>query len=219
MNDDDIDQLANWAEPILKSMGTKERRALMRSIATKVRKSNMERMKRQENPDGSEWEKRKSAKKGRRVHKSVEFMYKKGGGPTERRRLQSWHSTKTMMTGYDPDAGGIRSFRKDRVEHYININTSTSNKRLRSKQGGIKKKAMMTTLRTAKALKTSVSPDSAGIYYGGLMAGIARVHQFGLSSRVSKGGPNYDYPERRLLGLSRRDLEMISDEIMAHVSS
>jgi len=71
MNENDIDQLANWAEPILKSMEAKERKVLMRSIATKVRKSNMERMKRQEEPDGSAWEQRKSETKKTRVHKSV----------------------------------------------------------------------------------------------------------------------------------------------------
>lgn len=218
MQEDDIDQLANWAEPILKSMEAKQRKVLMRSIATKVRKSNMERMKRQENPDGSAWEQRKSVKKGRRVHKSVEFLYKKGGGPAERRRLNNWYSTPKMMTGYDPDAGGIRSFRKDRVEQYIDINTTSSNKRLRSKKGGIKKKAMFTKLRTAKYLKTTVSPDAAGIEFRGDVGALARVHQFGLSARVGKGAGEYDYPQRRLLGLTRRDLEMISDEIMEHVS-
>lgn len=217
MKEDELDQLANWAEPILRSMEAKQRKVLMRSIATKVRKSNMERMKRQEEPDGSAWEQRKSETKKTRVHKSVDFLYKKGGG-VERRRLQSWKSTGEMMTGYDPDAGGIRSFRKDRVERYLDINTSSTNKRLRSKRGGIKKKAMFTKLRTAKFLKTSFDADSGGIVFGGRIGAIARTHQFGLRGKVSDDGPSYDYPQRRLIGLSRRDLEMITEEIMEHIS-
>lgn len=219
MNENDIDQLANWAEPILKSMEAKQRKVLMRSIATKVRKSNMERMKRQENPDGSEWEKRKSEAKKARVHKSVDFLYSKGGGEPERRRLQSFKSTKKMMTGYDPDGGGLRSFRKDRVVRYLDINTSSTNQRLRSKKGGIKKKAMFTKLRTAKYLKTIVTPDGGGVSLSGRIGAIARTHQFGGRARVAENGPMYDYPQRQLLGLTRRDLEMITDEIMAHVSS
>ena len=149
----------------------------------------------------------------------MDFLYKKGGGSSERRRLQSWKSTGEMMTGYDPDAGGIRSFRKDRVERYLDINTSSTNKRLRSKRGGIKKKAMFTKLRTAKYLKTTVTPDAGGVFFAGRIGAIARTHQFGGRARVAEDGPMYNYPQRRLLGLSRRDLEMISEEIMAHVSS
>ena len=218
MNDSDIDQLANWAEPILRSLAPAERKKLMRQVATKVRRSNVERMKRQENPDGSKWKPRRTAsgKGGRKVHKSVDFLYDKGMG-VERRRLQSWKSTPAMMTGYDPDAGGLRSFRKDRVVRYININTTSTNKRLRER-GKIRKKAMFNKLRTTKYLKIGASPDAATLTIPGRVGGIARVHQFGLRSKVSEKGPMHDYPQRELLGISRRDLEMISDEILNHVS-
>lgn len=218
MNENDIDQLVEWAQPMLRSMEAKQRKVLMRSIATKVRKSNMERMKRQENPDGSAWEKRKKAAKQRKVKKSVDFLYSKGGGDVERRRLQSWKSTKEMITGYDPDAGAIRTFRKDRVVRWIDINTTSTNSRLRSKKGGIRKKAMFTKLRTSKFLKLRIDPESGGIRFAGMAADIARVHQYGLRAPVVKGGVEYDYPERELLGFTKRDLEMITDEIMAHVS-
>lgn len=218
MQENDLDVLETWAEPMLRSMETKARRELMRSIATKVRKSNMERMKRQENPDGSAWEKRKKAAKQRKVKKSIDFLYSKGGGAVERRRLQSWKSTKEMMTGYDPGAGGIRTFRKDRVVRYLDVNTTSTNSRLRSKKGGIRKRAMFSKLRTSKFLKLRVDPDSGGIRFAGAAADIARVHQYGLRSEVVKGGVEYDYPQRELLGLTKHDLEMIADEIMAHVS-
>jgi len=213
----DIDQLAQWAEPILRSMEMKERKELMRSISRKLRKSTQDRMKRQENPDGSKWILRKSVRKGgRRVHKSVEFMYDKGLGP-ERRRLQSWYSTPAMMTGYDPDAGGLRSFRKDRVLQYIDINTTSTNKRLREK-GKIRKKAMFSKLRTAKYLKTGASGDAATISFRGDVSALARVHQYGLRSKVSGDGPEHDYPERELMGITTEDLEMITNEIFQHVS-
>lgn len=218
MTETDIDQLASWAEPILRSMEAKQRKVLMRSIVTKVRRSNVDRMKRQEAPDGTKWKPRRSAsaKGGRKVHKSVEFLYDKGLG-VERRRLQSWHSTPTMMTGYDPDAGGLRSFRKDRVVRYININTRSTNKRLRER-GKIRKQAMFNKLRTTKYLKANATSDAATVSIPGRVGAIAKVHQFGLRSKVSEDGPMHDYPERALLGLSRDDLEMIANEILEHVS-
>ncbi|OEY67462.1 phage virion morphogenesis protein [Marinobacter sp. X15-166B] len=148
---DDIDVLAGWVEPLLKKMEPYERRNLMKSISRDLRKSNQERMKKQESPDGQKWQPRKARK-------------------------------------------------------------------LRGKSGGIRKKAMFTKIRTAKHLKIRTTPDVAGLSFVGIAGRIAAIHHHGLRARVDRDGPDYDYPQRRLLGISREDLDMIADKVLEHVT-
>lgn len=57
--DDELDQLANWVEPILQKMSSAERRTLMKEISRDLRKETQQRMKEQKSPDGSPWPPRK----------------------------------------------------------------------------------------------------------------------------------------------------------------
>ena len=91
-------------------------------------------------------------------------------------------------------------------------------RKFKGKSGGIRKKAMFTKLRTAKYLKVRTDPDTAGLSFGGIAGRIARTHHYGLRAKVDRDGPAYDYPERRLLGTSREDLEMIAEKILEHVT-
>lgn len=147
---DDIDALSGWAEPLLRKMEPAARRTLMKSISRELRKSNQERMKKQEGPEGESWEPRKP--------------------------------------------------------------------RVRGKSGGIRKKAMFTKIRTAKYLKIRTTPDVAGLSFAGIAGRIARIHHYGLRAKVDKGGPDYDYPARPLIGTSRKDLDMIAEKILEHVT-
>ncbi len=90
--------------------------------------------------------------------------------------------------------------------------------RLRAKAGRIRR-AMFARLRTTRYLKIEGRADAAVIAIAGRAARIARVHQYGETDQVGARGPQYRYPERRILGIATGDLDAIADRIVAHLSS
>lgn len=88
---------------------------------------------------------------------------------------------------------------------------------LRAKSGRIKKQ-MFTRLRTTRYLKTKVSGDAAAVEFDPKARRIARVHHYGLRDRVSKKGPEINYPKRKLLGVDSNDTKTIEDIILKKLS-
>ena len=84
-------------------------------------------------------------------------------------------------------------------------------KKLRGKQGRIKRSAMFTKLRTAKYLKAKATDAFASVEFTGRAGQIASVHQEGGEDRVAAHGPRVRYPRRRLLGFAAGDRDMIRD--------
>ena len=84
---------------------------------------------------------------------------------------------------------------------------------LRSKQGRIKQK-MFTKLRQARHLKLKSDASSIAIGFFARTARLARVHQYGLRDRPSRGQDDVQYNRRELLGFASADLEMIRDELL-----
>lgn len=91
------------------------------------------------------------------------------------------------------------------------------NKKLREKQGRIKRKAMFAKLRTARYLKIENDGNGLAVGFSGRVAMIARVHQEGQTAEVKRGGRSYKYPVRQLLGFTQEDREMIRDKLLAHI--
>lgn len=56
---DDLQQLADWVEPLLRQLDPKQRRQLTRKLATDLRRRNQKRIRAQVAPDGTRWEPRK----------------------------------------------------------------------------------------------------------------------------------------------------------------
>lgn len=56
---DDLSQLETWAAPLLARLSSQERRAMMRDLAIGLRKRQSDRIKAQQNPDGSTYVPRK----------------------------------------------------------------------------------------------------------------------------------------------------------------
>ena len=150
MADNDLQALETWAEPLLRKLKPAERRKLAMTIARELRRSQSQRIARQENPDGSPFEPRK---------------------PQNRKR-----------------------------------------------QGAIRRRSMFSKIRQAKYLKVFASPAAAEVGFVGHVARIADIHQRGLRARVERGGPEYDYPERKLLGFSEADTQMIQDLLITHLT-
>jgi phage virion morphogenesis protein len=77
---------------------------------------------------------------------------------------------------------------------------------------------MFAKIRTAKHLKVKATGDQIEVGFFGWVARVARVHQFGQQERVTKKGPVYKYPERRLLGLSEPDRTLIRESLLHHIT-
>lgn len=95
----------------------------------------------------------------------------------------------------------------------------------RNKRGEIRRKAqagkagmrMFQKMGAAKNLKAMATPTEAVVGFVGRAERIARVHQFGLSDRVTPGGPMYRYPARELIGLTDAQIERVRDLIATHL--
>ncbi len=89
---------------------------------------------------------------------------------------------------------------------------------LRDRKGQIRRRAMFGKIRQASYLKAQATPDEASVGFSGRVARIASVHQLGLRDRVRSDGPEYNYPKRRLLGLSPEEVEGLRDQILRFLS-
>ena len=90
---------------------------------------------------------------------------------------------------------------------------------LRGKQGRIRRKVeMFKKLRTATYMKARGDSNAVTVSFTGRVARIARVHQFGLKDRAERGAPEVRYEQRKLLGLTDTDLDMVRDIILFHLT-
>ena len=95
----------------------------------------------------------------------------------------------------------------------------------RNKRGEIRRKAqagkagmrMFLKMGAAKNLKAMATPSEAVVGFVGRAERIARVHQFGLSDRVTPGGATYRYPARELIGITADQVERVRNLIARHL--
>ncbi|MCK7442541.1 phage virion morphogenesis protein [Enterobacter roggenkampii] len=83
---------------------------------------------------------------------------------------------------------------------------------LRAKTGRIKR-AMFQKLRTSRYMKATGSESSAVVEFTGKVQRIARVHQYGLKDQPNPHSRDVQYAERKLLGFSQTDQEVINKVI------
>jgi phage virion morphogenesis protein len=215
---DDLErQISNWLGPTVQALGDKERRKLSRKIGLALAKSNRDRIKAQVDPRGRRFKPRKEKKP---INKPVKFLYEKPGGNKRVGSMVSFRDEGDRMIGYDREAGGIRTFLKRRVQFYMRPDPGgASGGGLRGKRGGIRRKAMFTKIRRAQNLRMlHAGADSVAVGFVRSVAGIASVHQQGSRLRMEHHGAMAEYPERKLLGLSRTDLSMIEDMVLDHIT-
>jgi phage virion morphogenesis protein len=90
--------------------------------------------------------------------------------------------------------------------------------KLRNKKGRVRR-TMFAKLRQGKYLKSKSTSDSAVVQFIGQVEAIARVHQFGLRDKVNRRrNLEVQYAERRLLGISTTDEEMLRDLVIEHLA-
>lgn len=119
-------------------------------------------------------------------------------------------------------ATGMRASQAKRIASQHNPDGSDFAPRkphkFRSKKGSIRR-TMFAKLRTAKYLKTEASPNAAVISFAGEVQRIAQVHQFGLRDKVNRRrNLEADYPARKLLGITRTDVSLVEELVLAHLA-
>ncbi|MBI6161332.1 phage virion morphogenesis protein [Serratia liquefaciens] len=198
-------QLDQVFADILGGMSPAGRIRTAREVGRMLRQSQSRRIARQENPDGSKFEKRRR----KVMHSQAGLGFIWNG---ETRRLKNWRATKgsrgRMLTGFDEERGAVRSFYREDIERYLEINFTQTRK------DTTKTDPMFRRLRTARFLKARADANGATVGYTGVAARIARTHQYGLRDRVNKSGAVATYPQRELLGLTKADRMAIARSVI-----
>lgn len=101
----ELDQIEEWVAPLLKKLEPTQRKQLARTIGTELRKSQRQRIAQQKNPDGSKYA--PGQKRRAPLNKPKRFYYERTGRVAE---LKSYADFGDRYTGYDLEAGGIRTF-------------------------------------------------------------------------------------------------------------
>lgn len=190
---------------ILGGMSPAGRIRTAREVGRLLRQSQSRRIARQENPDGSKFEKRR--RKVLRSQVGIGFIWN-----GETRRLKNWRATKgsrgRMLTGFDEGRGAVRSFYREDIERYLDINFNQTRK------DTTKADPMFHRLRTARFLKARADAGGATVGFTGVAARIARTHQYGLRDRVNKSGAMASYPRREVLGITKADRMAIARSVI-----
>ncbi|EEV6491480.1 phage virion morphogenesis protein [Escherichia coli] len=205
MTQTDFHELDSIFQDILSGLSYAGIKQTARTIGATVRSVQQKRIRAQQAPDGSRWPARQ--KRQARLQAGVVFIWKDG----QIRRLKNWRTSSgrfgPMITGYDTERGGIRSFYKADIEDYLEINTRRHTARTH------RRPPMFEKLRTNRFLKIKTDATGVNIGFEGRAARIARVHQFGEVSLVSADNA-VRYPQRELLGLNEADKQKVAEIII-----
>lgn len=217
----DFAEIQTLAGALLRQLAPGERRSLLRKMARAIQKSQSDRIGRQKDPEGAAFAARRERRSLKPGNYTVKFLYPKGDADPRVVLMKSWLHDGPMMTGFDIEAGGIRSFFYDKVAKYLPVEAGEQNAgagKLRRK-GTIRQKAMFRKLRNGRNLRAGSTDQEAWIGFSGRAAEIARVHQEGLRDKPSVKGRAVRYAERGLLGLTQADQSRALDMLLDHVAT
>ena len=219
---DDLAEVERIAGALLRSLSSGERRALMRRMGRSLANSQRSRIAAQRQPDGSAFAARKDKAPPVSGRGAACFLYPSGGGGEPRRVIMksfSW-GTGRMMTGFDIEAGGIRSFEFDKIVKWLPVPEEHRNAGGGSlrRRGGLRRRAMFRRLASARFLRTGADDQGFWVGFSGKVSQIAGVHQFGLRDKPSIKAKAVPYPRRELLGATAADREQLLDMLYAHIA-
>lgn len=223
---DRADELAVYREAVsgyIERLSAGDRSRLLRRLALMLRHSQQQRHRAQIGPDGAPWPKRKPRQAQKPASRAIRFLYRKGSGDERLVDMRSWVRRGNMLTGFDREAEGLRTFRADRIARHLPAEGGADPGPLaggiRGRKGGVKRKAqaMFTKLRANAHLKAGATPDEAYVEFTSRASRLARIHHFGLKDRVVPDGPETQYPQRELLGFSQADDEAVLAMLLEHM--
>jgi len=219
---DDLAEVERIAGTLLRSLSSGQRRTLLRRMARDLTQEQRARIAAQQQPDGSAFTPRKQKQPPVSGRGAACFLYPSGGGGPPRRVIMksfTW-GTGRMMTGFDIEAGGIRSFEFGKVVKWLPVPEQYRNAgggRLR-RRGGLRRRAMFRRLASARFLRSQADDQGFWVGFSGKASQIANIHQRGLRDRPSLRGKAVDYPRRELLGPTPADRERLLDLLYTHIS-
>lgn len=216
----DLAEIEQLAGNLLRRVSAADRRRLLRAVSRDLRKSQSARIGRQQAPDGSPFPERRAKKEPKPGNHAAKFLYPKGAAEPRLVFMTSWVREGDTLTGYDTEAGAVRTFAWDRVDRFLPIERGDKAKpggRFRRK-GRIRRKAMFRKLRLGRYLKEGATADEAWVGFSGRVARIARVHQDGLDDKPAPNAKTVRYARRELLGLTEAERREIIDTLLAHVA-
>lgn len=220
---DDLDQLHGIAASVLDALDAPARRKLLRRLSLDMRRVNQRRMASQKSPEGAPWEKRKPRPVQQAATRPVRFLYPSGGSGEPRLvDMRSWIGRGDMVIGFDREADGMRTFRKDKIIRWVTAEGQADAEGMpaaeRGGRGRVRRRAqsMFRGLRSGRWFKSGADPDSAWVEFTERASRIARIHHYGLRARVAPDGPEVDYPERELIGFAPSDEARILNAWIDH---
>ncbi|KMS58576.1 phage virion morphogenesis protein [Sphingobium cupriresistens] len=219
---DDLAELERIAGTLIRNLSSAQRRTLMRRMARDLALSQRQRIAGQKQPDGSGFAPRKQKKAPISGRGATCFLYPSGGGGEPRRVIMksfTW-ATGRIMTGFDIEAGAIRSFDFDKIikwmpvpDEYRNTGGGTLRRR-----GGLRRKAMFRRLASARYLRSQATDQDFWVGFSGKAAAVANVHHYGLRDKPSLRSTAVPYPERQLIGATAIDREAMLDLLYNHMA-
>lgn len=217
---DDFAPIEQLAGNLLRSLSAPERRSLLRKLARALRASQSSRIAAQKNPDGSAFAARRPHREMKPGNYAVKFLYPKGDPNPRLVFMKSWVRQGPLMTGFDAEAGAIRSFFWDKVAKWLPVDPETQNKgagKLR-RRGNLRRQAMFRKLRSARFLRSDATDTEAWIGFTGRASLVAEIHQKGGMDAPNLGGRQIRYAERGLLGMTEGERGMAIDMLLNHIA-
>lgn len=111
----------------------------------------------------------------------------------------------------------LRRSQQQRIRAQVNPDGSPYAPRkprdLRGRKGRIKRR-MFEKLKMARYVRAKGTPREVVVGFTGRVSRIARVHQYGLKDRAERGAPEVQYARRELLGLDRKNMELLTESIL-----
>lgn len=217
----DLAELERTAGALLRSISPPERRRLLRLMAKDLQRSESARIGRQQNPDGSGFVPRKKKPAPRPGNYAVKFLYPKGAAEPRLVLMKSWAHEGNLLTGYDVEAGGIRSFIWDRVDRWLPVEPEEQNKGAGTyrRKGSIRRAAMFRKLRNGRNLRAGATDREAWVGFAGRVSEIASVSQEGLMDKPSGKAKPVRYARRTLLGVTDAQAGAMLDLLLRHLNN
>lgn len=218
---DGLESIETLASALLRKAGGRERRRILREVARDIRASQSARIGQQHDPEGQAFAKRRERKPDKPGAHAVKFLYPKGAAQPRLVFMKSWVRQGPLVTGFDTEAGGIRSFFWDKVDQWLPVAPADQNKRSGKfrRQGKVRARPMFSRLRGGRFLKSGATVDEAWIGWVNPAASrVASIHQFGEMDRPSKRGKPVRYARRVLLGLTNAERNSLLDGILRSIA-
>lgn len=217
----DIEALEDVVGALIRDLSPAGQKTLMRKVARDLRKSQSARIASQKNPDGTPFAARKKKPAPSMGNYAVRFLYPEhGSGPPRAVMMKSWRRDGPLFTGYDVEAGGIRSFFWDKVIKWLGVSPADQNKRagqIRNRPT-LRERSMFRRIRSNRYLRSGGDEREAWVGFFGDISRIAEVHQHGLKDTPSQGQKAINYAQRELLGLTLTEREDLLDTVLAHLN-